>query len=92
MKFARYNASATILNGYIYVAGGRANPGGVRTSVELYDPKCDDWTDVKPMIKSRDKFALIESNGFLYAMGGGQREIERYDPYKARWTVVRCAK
>lgn len=86
MKVARYWASATVLNGYVYVAGG-INGIIDSASVELYDPKFDEWTEIKPMNRARYAFALVEWDGFLYAMGGHET-LEKYDPWKNCWTEV----
>lgn len=87
MTVPRYNAAAAVLNGYIYVAGGDGREWDELDSVELYDSKCDEWIGIKPMERSRTNFALIESNGFLYAMGGCET-IEKYEPWKYRWMEV----
>lgn len=87
MKRARYNASAAVLGEYIYVAGGQDSEE--TDSVELYDPKCDEWTTINPMQVTRSAFALIEYNGCLYAIGGENHMIEKYNPYKNCWTEVR---
>lgn len=86
MNYARHSASVIVLNGYIYVAGG-IDAGKMLTSVELYDPNIDEWTKMTPMNKARAAFGLIESNGFLYAMGG-TGTIEKFHPYKNVWTEV----
>lgn len=87
MEYARKKASATVLNGYLYIAGGLHRWWNANDSVELYDPKSDEWTRGTPMIKSRSQFALNESEGFLYAMGDNS-VIERFDTHKNRWTEV----
>lgn len=91
MNYHRELAAAATLNGYIYIAGGMSNEHGnetkVTSSVDLYDPKNDDWTKVAPMNKGRCGFALVASNGFLYAMGH-DAIVERFDPYKNCWTMV----
>lgn len=90
MNVVRFCASATILNGYINVAGGRSLEDKTTNSAELYDPKCDAWTNIASMKLDRYDFALIELNGFLYAMGGNEDEnvIEKYDPWKNCWSEV----
>lgn len=86
---ARHFASATVINGYIYVAGGGAYYNKPKsTSVELYDPKTDEWMSLNHMKKARENFVLVELNGFLYAMGGYDKSVERFDPLKNRWTEV----
>lgn len=72
---------------HIYVAGGYIG-GWPSNSVELYDPSIDEWTKIAPMNKARDTFGLIESNGFLYAIGGAAKAVEKFNPYKNVWTEV----
>lgn len=84
MKVARFYASTAVFDRYIYVAGGEP----ALASVELYDPECDEWTDIKPMNRPRSAFALVALNGFLYAIGGNVAVIEKYDPNEACWTDV----
>lgn len=88
MNTARWNASATISNGFIYIAGGYTSWYSSKTaSVELYDPKIDKWTEITPMNEPRVAFALIESNGFLLAMGCSN-VIEKFEPHNNRWLEV----
>lgn len=89
MNVARSYAFAAIVNGYIYVAGGRKSENTTLSVVECYNPMSDEWVQVAPMNWSRSSSALIKSNGFLYALGGN-RAIERYDPRNICWKEV-CA-
>lgn len=88
MNFARYFASVAVANGYIYVAGGEICGGIVQSEVDCYNPKRDEWIKVASMNKPRTTFALIKSNEFLYALGGGEAVIERYDPWSTSWAEV----
>lgn len=87
MNVARYMASATVLNGYIYIAGGWAGGEQATSSVELYDPKTDEWFRVTPMSLARGDFVLAETKGFLYALGQ-DKVVERFDPWKNCWSKV----
>lgn len=87
MYCARYAYAAAVLDGYFYVAGGTGSHHTILNTVEFYDPKNDDWTQVSGMNIPRRDFALVESNGFLYAMGNNEI-LERYDPRQDLWTVV----
>lgn len=89
MHSPRYNASATVLNGYIYIAGGSYDEEYYDEAdcVEFYNPKTDKWTKTAAMNEGRVKFALLESNGSLYAMGCNE-VIERFAPHTNRWTKV----
>lgn len=87
MHCARYAYASAVLDGYFYVAGGTGSHHTILNTVEFYDPKSDDWTHVSGMNIPRRDFALVESNGFLYAMGNNEI-LERYDPRQNLWTVV----
>lgn len=84
MKVARNNPAVAVLNGYIYVAGGSYSQS---STLELFDPKKDEWIELSPMNRARPGFALSPFKGYLYAMGHSS-SIERYDPWKNRWTKV----
>lgn len=88
MNHARFCASVTVVNEYIYVAGGL--DGELPSDkVELYDPKRDEWKQLTSMIKPRYAFSMINSNGFLYAFGHGYTaSIERFDTLKWEWKEV----
>lgn len=83
MNTVRYCAHATVLNGYIYIVGGLISA----ISLELYDPKIDEWTNLTSLNNHHVAFALIASNGFLFAMGSSD-VIKKFDPYKNRWATV----
>lgn len=47
MNFARVSPAVTVSNGFIYIAGGvdeQYSPEQTANSVELYNPKTDEWT------------------------------------------------
>lgn len=88
MNVARTSPAVTSLNGYIYVTGGYAREDPGSYSVELFDPKTDEWTELAPSKKHRHIFTLTESNGYLFAIGGKTRAVERYEPYKNSWKKV----
>lgn len=83
----RYYCSATVMNGCIYVAGGRENDRKELKSVEKYDPKVNRWKNLAAMNESRSNFALVNSGGFLYAIGSAY-SVERYNPLNNEWITV----
>lgn len=89
MNVARYYASATIVNGCIYIAGGGNDLSSLTDAVEVYNPDRDKWIPYTPMNKIRNAFALIKTGEFLYALGS-HASIERYDPWNTCWTMVRA--
>ncbi|KAH9399608.1 Kelch-like protein 10, partial [Tyrophagus putrescentiae] len=85
-------ASAAVLNGCIYIAGGRgekSNKNFVR-SVEKYDPQSNRWSEVAPMTTARGWFSLTPFAGRLWATGGFRpyqllSSVESYDPVTDTW-------
>lgn len=88
MRCNRYSHAATIMDGKIYVAGGKASKDSYLCSVECYDPAEDKWTEVSSMNHPRANFGLVELNGKLYAVGHHE-SIEQYDPVEDTWISVR---
>ena len=90
MNSDRYYASAAVINGCIYVAGG-VNKEGISKSVSKYCPETDTWSEVAPMTTQRYDFTLTPFAGRLWAIGGlgsnGQSlcSCESYDPVTDTW-------
>lgn len=93
----RCSASLAILNGYIYVVGGKNQSNNDATEVELYDPLKDDWLQVASMNGKGGASTLFKYNMSLYAIGGVVRYLsdgtkyystEQYDLLKNMWTEV----
>ncbi|XP_021934032.1 kelch-like protein 10 [Zootermopsis nevadensis] len=94
MNEERYNASATVLNDKIYVAGGSFHIS-IITSVEVYDPDTNRWTYVAPMLSGRAALSCVAFHGCLYALGGynetpSELSTEKYDPAEDTWTEMPC--
>lgn len=98
MSSMRSTAGVAVMNGRLYVVGGR--DGSVcHRSVEAYDPHTNKWTLRAPMNKRRGGVGVGVANGFLYALGGHDtpasnpsvcrtETVERYDPGTDTWTLV----
>lgn len=88
MNVARFNATATVFNDHICVAGGEYKDfnGGIK-SVEFYNPNSHQRFQLAEMNQHRAEFGLFELNGFLYAIGFHE-DIEKYDPWIKCWTKV----
>ncbi|KAH9392024.1 hypothetical protein TYRP_022295 [Tyrophagus putrescentiae] len=86
MNRVRACASAAVINGCIYVAGGWNE-----RSVSKYCPETDTWREVAPMTTGRHFFALTSFAGRLWAIGGlgGDDQplssCESYDPVTDTW-------
>ena len=77
--------------GFIYVAGGRDCVWGVYeylTSFQRYSIETKEWATLEPMKKFRENFTLLPFKKYLYALGGVDRSVQRYDPEKNIWEYV----
>ena len=103
MPTARNHAAAGVVNGKIYVIGGRVGAAfiGVASNtdvVEEYDPVSDTWGAIRARMPTpRSAMASGVHNNRIYVTGGeGQtstymmtfRALEAYDPAANRWTVL----
>lgn len=94
LQQGRYGASASILNGKIYVSGGRSNTS-LLSSVERFDPAKNQWEWVVSMNVARWCHSSCIINGTIYVAGGeGVNEnwlasIEKYDEQLDKWITVR---
>jgi N-acetylneuraminic acid mutarotase len=103
MPTARNHATAGVVNGKVYVIGGRVAAGFISVGsnidvVEEYDPAADSWGAVRArMPSSRSAMASGVHGGRIYVSGGegqnGQmmqtfRSLEAYEPAGNRWTVL----
>lgn len=77
---ARNSAAATVLDGRIFVVGGRKNqqqPDGSQlqhnvANLEVYDPRDDVWEIRAPMPQAQGGLAAAALDGKLYVFGGEQ--------------------
>ena len=92
MPTARGGGGKAVIDGKIYVAGGRP-PGG--HAFEVYDPATDTWEKLPDMPTQRNHLAMVAIDGKIYVAGGrtgpgamAQRvdAVEIYDPRTRRWT------
>ncbi|WAR00671.1 KLH31-like protein [Mya arenaria] len=92
----RHHHAATVLHGFLYVAGGDGALEGVSPSrsVFRFDPRNHAWIEVAPMVCSRQDFQLAVFNNTIFAVGGRVSadtclaSVERYDPAADTWTEV----
>ena len=102
MPTTRNHAFSGVVNGKIYVIGGRVGAVHVTASsntdvVEEYDPAKDLWSGVKSrMPTARSGGGWATYNGRIYIAGGeGQHEranysfraVEAYEPATNRWII-----
>lgn len=74
---ARNSAAAAVLDGAIWVAGGRTVSGGGTGRLDRYDPAADRWDALAPIPRSYAQnnqvgggLAMAEAGGRLVAFGG----------------------
>ncbi len=93
MPTARSGGGKAVIDGKIYVAGGRP-PGGA--AFEVYDPATDKWEKLPDMPTQRNHLAMVALNGKIIVAGGrfgpgamAERTdaVEIYDPATRRWTT-----
>lgn len=93
MPTARSAMAHDVIDGKIYVAGGRPPRGH---DFAVYDPKTDKWATLPDLPTARNHMAAAAIGGKLYVtggrFGGGFRSeitanLEAYDPTTGSWTV-----
>ncbi len=103
MPTGRNHAFSGVVNGKIYVIGGRLGAAHITASsntdvVEEYDPARDAWGAVKaPMPTARSGGGWATYNGRIYVSGGelqnsrlhgSFRAFEAYEPATNRWIIL----
>jgi len=91
MPTPRQGPGATVINGIIYVAGGR-NPANIST-LESYNPSTNSWTvGLAPMPTARFSPATGVISNVMYVVGGATDigivgTNEGYDPSANTWSA-----
>ncbi|HEX8572375.1 MAG TPA: kelch repeat-containing protein [Allosphingosinicella sp.] len=92
MPTARSGGGKAVIDGKIYVAGGRP-PGG--SAFEVYDPATDKWEKLPDLPTQRNHLAMVALDGKVIVAGGrtgpgamAERVdmVEIYDPRTRRWS------
>ncbi|HEY1251208.1 MAG TPA: kelch repeat-containing protein [Thermoanaerobaculia bacterium] len=92
MSCARNHTAGGVLDGRLYVAGGRP---GSQSCLEVYDPAANVWTMRAPMPTGRSGIAGAVVADCFYVFGGEGNpadpngvfhEVEAYDPASDAWT------
>lgn len=93
----RNSAAGAVVNGALYVIGGRTVSDGNNATVEVYDPISDRWEQGRPMPKAQGGLAAAVSHGKIYVFGGEYfspggggvfAESWEYDPATDQWRAV----
>ncbi|XP_078492586.1 kelch-like protein 12 isoform X2 [Ciona intestinalis] len=94
MNKQRWHAASAVLNDQMCVAGGW-DSGNVLSSVELYNPVVNTWTNIASMKTERYQHALVSYNGRLYTFGGYDDDsndlnsMESFDPREGKWKSLK---
>ncbi|MEM9014683.1 MAG: kelch repeat-containing protein [Pseudomonadota bacterium] len=98
MPTPRNSAASAVVNGVIYVIGGRTVRGGGTDAVEVYDALADRWSALRPMPKNQGGgVAAGVIDGKIYVFGGEYfdprpggvyAEVWEYDPLQDEWREV----
>jgi len=81
-----------VINGLLYVAGGKDVNLAVVKTLEVYNPATNTWTTAKPLNSARVGAAYGVINGILYVAGGTNQSnvslatVESYNPATNTWT------
>ena len=101
MNHARDGAAISVVDGKIYIMGGTGwpqlpnHPGPYLSSVEMFNPKTNQWRDIGEMSEPKSGHSASAINGKIYVIGGGFRgnglyiylsTVEIYDPEADLWT------
>jgi N-acetylneuraminic acid mutarotase len=102
MPTARNHHFSAVVNGKIYMIGGRLGSGGAGAASptdvnEEYDPATNTWTLKTPMLTPRSGGSAVVYNGRIIAAGGELitrqlsatfRAVEAYDPATDIWSIL----
>jgi len=89
----RNSAAGVVIDGLLYIAGGRTMSGNNVSSLEIYNPQEDKWRNGTPMPQAQAGLAAASINGKLYAFGGEYsgngggvfKECWTYNPVSDQW-------
>ena len=71
MPTPREHLTSSVIDGKIYVIGGRhLNPSANYANNEVYDPKTDSWKILEDMPTPRGGIASAPINGTIFVFGG----------------------
>ncbi len=77
-----------MVGGIIYVAGGHDARYTIQDSMVRYDPSSNTWTTLSSMSECRFSQAVFALDGCVYAAGGHQSTVEKYEPACDRWSAA----
>lgn len=96
MPTKRSGGAAAVLDGKIYVAGGRTRETGA--DFAAYDPKTNSWEALPPVPTQRNHLGVVATAGKIWVVGGRYQPsfraeqspmLEAYDPKTRTWTRMK---
>jgi N-acetylneuraminic acid mutarotase len=84
----RVSASAVSFKNKIYVLGGAKQTAWLGTPyapVRIYDPETNQWSKGADMPTPRQGIGAAVVEGWIYAVGGSDENMERYNPVQDKW-------
>jgi N-acetylneuraminic acid mutarotase/TolB-like protein len=95
MPSKRKDVASAVLEGKIYVLGGRGQLGLPEDRVDVYDSAADGWNTVSRMPSARANVVAVAAEGGLYAIGGYNPlngatfpNVDRFDAASQSWTPL----
>lgn len=94
---ARNSAAGAVIDGRLFVAGGRVVGGSNESTLESFDPRSGNWERLSPMPNAQGGIAAAAVDGRLYVFGGEyfgasgsgvHRESWAYDPATDAWSRI----
>lgn len=74
MSASRVCSTSAVINGRIYVIGGKHGTSSLNT-VQVYDPATDTWTTLRSMSSARRGHTSAVVNGKIYVIGGDRAGV-----------------
>nr|XP_006812423.1 PREDICTED: kelch-like protein 24-like [Saccoglossus kowalevskii] len=93
MNQPRHRHASTSLDGYVYVVGGYDGASRL-SSTERFDPKNNNWEQVKSLLEAVSSPGIVTCDGKIYVLGGvtsndiATDKVQCYDPKTDNWTLV----
>lgn len=94
----RNSAAVAIIDGLIYIAGGRTMRGGNTADLQRYDPRHDRWETLAPMPYAGGGINGAAAGGYFYVFGGEKLGVPgaegvlphavRYHPASNQWQTL----
>ncbi len=86
MPTGRQHSNCAVVNGKIYVMGGRTDWSTLSDKNEAYDPVSNSWQTKQPLPKPTENPILAAIDNKIYALCGDTLRI--YDPATDKWSTA----